>query len=517
MKFLLRAADLFIGYPAAREHPMAQTIEPIRIKTGMDLASRILWKLGWNPKPFYILGSIISLLTAVVLHSVYGLLAGLIVFIARWKVTQLINRTSPGIIDLAKGDVAIAGAKRVGVDLDLSDCRVLVIPQDSSSPLGIRPKPAYQLTAVYITDAFLATYSGSSFSLSTWILRPATTADEIYFRHVSAINYRGTSIEIVITRNKKPQLIEVGSEENGAALLAVLRERLRSPTSPIQLLAASEAPIAPETFECETMTHTARNDGEDQRYCYVRPAKLMEYYSDPTILSALMERLEVPGTSVTRRQMSDQAKKLAIEAQIEHFRHTPISFWYGVPAHEILAAAIWTARKDEDLSCRVIEDKFCSVSREEDLRRPVAKWLEAQNSEPYMEIQLGRRRIDVLGLSKRDRRTRLTAVELKNSDEEFRRGPDQMGSFAEYAHAVYLACTPAFAADYLERSANHRSVNHWDPTLLDRKLKQGGFGLLIVERDKVFEVIPPVEQTPSPEKLAKVLAALPALHKIELD
>ena len=58
---------------------------------------------------------------------------------------------------------------------------------------------------------------------------------------------------------------------------------------------------------------------------------------------------------------------------------------------------------------------------------------------------------------------------------------------------------PRIRRDYLERNAEHRAVNHWDPTLLDRKLKQGGFGLLIVERDTVFEVIKPVEQTPSPE------------------
>ena len=145
--------------------------------------------------------------------------------------------------------------------------------------------------------------------------------------------------------------------------------------------------------------------------------------------------------------------------------------------------------------------------------RPVARWLAARTEEPYMEVQLGRRRIDVLG----HKNGRLTAVELKNSDEEFRRGPDQMNSFAEYAHTVYLACTPAFAADYLERNADHRDVNRWDPTLLDRKLKQGGFGLLIVERDNVFEVIKPVEQNPSPERVSRVVSKLTSIQMVELD
>jgi hypothetical protein len=120
----------------------------------------------------------------------------------------------------------------------------------------------------------------------------------------------------------------------------------------------------------------------------------------------------------------------------------------------------------------------------------------------------------VLGHSKD---SRLTAIELKNSDEEFRRGPDQMQSFSEYAHAVYLACTPSFAAEYLERNAEHRSVNHWDSTLLDRKLKQGGFGLLVVERDSVFEVIKPVDRTPPDAKVSKVIGSLSAFHKVDLD
>jgi len=42
----------------------------------------------------------------------------------------------------------------------------------------------------------------------------------------------------------------------------------------------------------------------------------------------------------------------------------------------------------------------------------------------------------------------------------------------------------------------------------NRKLKQGG-GLLIVERDTVFEVIKAVEQTPDPAKIAKIVRGLP--------
>jgi hypothetical protein len=38
-----------------------------------------------------------------------------------------------------------------------------------------------------------------------------------------------------------------------------------------------------------------------------------------------------------------------------------------------------------------------------------------------------------------------------------------------------------------------------------------------VARDNVFEVIKPVEQTPSPDRVAKIVSGLPGFHKIDLD
>lgn len=496
---------------------MPATTEHLRINAGMDLSSRVLWYLGWRPRPLYVFGVAIAILGAGALHSSAGLLFGLAALVVRWRATLLINQKSQTITDLAKNTVAGSGAERVGVDLETSDFKVILIGQNRPSPFGVRAMSDYSISAVYVCDAFFAVYAGTSFSLPDRTLRLATTGDEVYFRHVSAINHRDDSIEVVLTRGNKPKKIAVGTDPSGAALLAALRSKLRNPQAAAPQQVAVQPPIT-EGFDRDASIPLDDHNDEGQRYCYIRSSKLMEYYADAAVLSALMLRLQVPGTAAAHNQMGNREKMAAIEAQIDHFRRTPSSFWYGVPAHEVLAASIWRTG-GEFLSNRVIEDKFYCVSREEDLKRPIARWLEARGEEPYMEIQLGRRRIDVLGFKKPGLMgsPRLTAVELKNSDEEFRRGPDQMGTFAEYAHTVYLACTPAFAADYLERSANHRSVNRWDPTLLDRKLKQGGFGLLIVERDNVFEVIKPVEQTPAEEKVAKVVSTLPALHKIELD
>jgi hypothetical protein len=486
-------------------------MEPMVIAAGIPVSARLLWFLAWNRRPLYILAAILAVFGALFTHSLFGLLFGILPIAILYKANQIVNAASQEVIELAKNTTLKAGAQRVGVELENSDQVALLIPEKSRTPFGIRPAPRYTVSCVYMCDAFFAVFSGSSFSLPTRTLTPATTAEEIYFRHVSAINQRDGYIEITLNRGNKPKRIDIGNDPNALRLLDTLRTRLRSPRTPSQQPIPAPAVDQPSPVEQAALTITA---SDDERHCYIRSSKLIEYYSDPTVIAALMERLQVPGTTATHNLMNDQEKKAAIEAQIDFYSQTPSSFWYRVPPREILAASIWRCGGDI-LSQRVIEDKFYDVAREEDLRRPVARWLQSRDEQPYMEIQLGRRRIDVLGYNTRG--PRLTAVELKNSDEEFRRGPDQMGSFAEYAHAVYLACTPAFAADYLERNAEHRAVNHWDPTLLDRKLKQGGFGLLMVERDNVFEVIKPVEQSPLPERVSKIISGLPAFHKIDLD
>jgi hypothetical protein len=76
-----------------------------------------------------------------------------------------------------------------------------------------------------------------------------------------------------------------------------------------------------------------------------------------------------------------------------------------------------------------------------------------------------------------------------------------------------MACTPDFAAAYLDH--NEQSTGHWDREVLERKLAGGGFGLLIVEREQVFEVVKPAEKTPSDANSLKVASALSTVNLIE--
>jgi hypothetical protein len=486
-----------------------------RIATGMPFGERLLWYLAWNRKPVYICAAALGIIAAFKVQSPYGLLLALLPLFVLFKAVQLVNAHSPQLIEAGKQMALKAGSERTGVSPASTTAFALLSPS-GSAPLGIRTSPSYRCSCVFLSDDYVATFSVTSLSVLDRMMKGTPSAEEMYFRHITAINQNGDGIEIVLNRGSKPRRIETGNDPAAGKLIDVLRTRLRAPKAPPQI-SEPVSPVQPVAFEERTPfpASPVLVGSDSERFCYIRSSKLMEYYSDPSVIDALMDRLGVPGTAATHKMMGVVQKRTAIEAQIDHFSQSPTSFWYGVSHNEILAASIWRCRGEGFLTDKVVYAKFYDVAREEDLCRPVAKWLNSRNEDPYMEIQLGRRRIDVLGYTKRTQR--LTAVELKNSDEEFRRGPDQMGSFTEYAHAVYLACTPAFAADYLERNAGHRSVNRWDPTLLDRKLKQGGFGLLIVERDNVYEVIKPVEQSPSVERVQKTIASLTNFQRVELD
>ena len=85
----------------------------------------------------------------------------------------------------------------------------------------------------------------------------------------------------------------------------------------------------------------------EERYCYLRVSKLRQLLTDPSDLDVLVEQLQVPGELAVHRRLTQQQKMESIEAQIDHFRRTPTSVWYGVPALEVLAASLWRVQDDE--------------------------------------------------------------------------------------------------------------------------------------------------------------------------
>jgi hypothetical protein len=232
----------------------------------MDFPSRVLWHLAWSPRILYVIGGLLALCGATALRSPYGLLFGLTALVVRWKATLLVNEKSTGIIDLAGTTVSSAGAKRVGIELADADCTTVLIPGRSRAPFGVRPAPKYTLSAVYLCEPFFDTYSGALFTLPTRALQLGTTAEEVYFRHVSAVNQRDGYIEITLNRGNKPKRIETGNDPTGARLLDILRTRLRTPTIP----KAVPIPTLTEQAPPEAQAPLTISTSDDERYCYIR-------------------------------------------------------------------------------------------------------------------------------------------------------------------------------------------------------------------------------------------------------
>jgi len=234
---------------------------------------------------------------------------------------------------------------------------------------------------------------------------------------------------------------------------------------------------------------------DNERRCYLRVSKLKEAARMPKVLDALLKELKVPGKSSVLRSLSDDDKFDAIVKQLKHESESTTGYWHKSAHGEILAGSIW--RCNAIGNNLVLRDMFSNVRRECDLLNPVGKWLRRQGLEAHAEIPMGRKRTDVVGY--RPPRLggllspTLVAVELKNEMKEMERAIDQMTSYADYAHCVYLACTPAMAAEYLEAHADARGVKHWDSEVLDRKLKKLGFGLLLIEGSEISEYRKPRE------------------------
>lgn len=497
----------------------------------MGHADRIMWHLGWEPHVLSIAALVLAVAGWVLFRSPFGLLLGTIVLVLRWKTATLINAKYEERIPEAESLVKREGAGRLGVQLSDAEAHV-IIAGSGNSPFGVRAKPEYDISVVYIADVFFAVYSGAVFRVPKLEVELPAKGEEIYFRHVSAINYQDPLLEVVLANGRTTRQFKIGSVSD-ASVLEALRTKLRSASQQTARRAVVSPPsqnvtpavpteVAAPIVPLESPTHLRTEEpatGEEERYCYLRFSKLMQLYKDPIVLDALIEQLEVPGKASVLKRLTEREKQEAIETQIDHFRRTPTSVWHGVPTYEVLAASLWRAQFNEsrDLRPRTVREIFARISQEEDLLRPVSKWLVGRGYEPYMEVPLGRRRIDVLGhmAGGIGRAASLIGIELKNEDTQFARGIDQMGTFAEYAHAVYLACTPAFCAEYLDRNTESRGVSHWDPGVLERKLNAGGFGLLIVERDTVFVVLNPTERTPSSANFNIAVNGLSSVRRVE--
>ncbi len=274
------------------------------LKHGLGYTERIMWYLGWEPRVLNIAALVLGAAGWVLLHSPFGLLLGTIALILRWKTATLINVTYQERISEAESLVKEEGARRLGVQLSNSENYVITSGR-GKSPFGVKAKPDYDITVVYIADVFFAVYVGASFQVAKFEIELPAKGEETYFRHVSAINYQDPLIEVVLANGRTMRQFKVGSVGE-ATVLEALRAKLRSGSKPQRTPVASvpsESGIIPQMPVSAPMpvvdspkplrAEEVAPDGEE-RHCYLRFSKLMQLYQDLFCWTPLSSNLRSP-------------------------------------------------------------------------------------------------------------------------------------------------------------------------------------------------------------------------------
>lgn len=260
---------------------------------------------------------------------------------------------------------------------------------------------------------------------------------------------------------------------------------------------------------------------DDARFAYLRVEDLRRaLFNEDRLLDSLVRDLKVEAKSAAMLKALPPAKKLEeIERALRYVAAAETSVFHGVPLPEVLAAFVFRS----SMAGRI----FRNVRKEKALRPPVTTWLQGEGFYvPPKEVPMSDCRVDVFGRRERgwleragtaafrkgifkEHATELVAVELKdNADKVMKHGFYQMATYRAYAHKVYLACTPYCAASMLEKHALGVGTTRWDSKALDVKLKDSGFGLLLVEGNKVYKHIEAPHRNPDATKIDEVELAL---------
>lgn len=218
---------------------------------------------------------------------------------------------------------------------------------------------------------------------------------------------------------------------------------------------------------------------------------LTEKDEDPLFFDLILQNAGGTTKAASLKAMSIGDKRRAVQTIVEARKNQPGTVTHGLHELEVFVIVLREAIEASKAPTKHTKSIWPVVKKEADLLAPIAKHYRAQDYEVYREVPMGRKRVDALCHKKSGffRSEQLIAIELKNDLAEFKRGIDQMTTYADYAHAVYLACTPAMAFDFLNDHANARGVHKWDPKALENKLGRAGIGLLIVREDDVYEVL----------------------------
>jgi hypothetical protein len=240
-------------------------------------------------------------------------------------------------------------------------------------------------------------------------------------------------------------------------------------------------------------------------YCFARVSQLRTAMKSARVIDALFVDLNPPGKGAPDRKLPREDKLEIIDQELRYRLKAKASRWRGASFLEALAGELWSGSLPKAQKKAI----WHSVAREADLLRPIVELFRADGLATYQEVKMGRYSADVLAHQAKRLLglvpERFIAIELKNEISEFKRGLNQLATFADYTHTTYMACTASFGAEYLHWHANAATVRHWDPDALTSQLRRAGIGLLLlVEPDGFIEVLPAAETGVEEAKVAEL-------------
>ena len=465
-----------------------------RVRFSIGPGDRVLWFLAWNPRWVIAIAVIVAAAAWYSLHSPWAVLAGLLLMWPWLAGVRLVRRRTPEIHKEQLGSLHRDVLTRI--DADSTTATVFILDPHFEQPHGVLKTAAethflvlaLAEHALYIFEPVLATWRTLTFEPLSCGLK------EYPYQEIRTVGVVDDNILL-----KLPLGQEVRFEIGPIAVKVAndLRSRISpygrnarphlpnrtgaAPAADLSVGPAREGPI----LSRDAGEPTEEPPADEPRYCFIRQSNLNRILEHSGHLDDLMEILSVPGKVGYLRGMDVASKQRALEECVEAYRNSATSRWRGVEFLEVIAASIFRMSRETDrrdfktFKKRYVERKvFHAVSREDDLAEPVERWLRQCGMQPHSEVEIGRNRADLVGVSES---REILIVELKNDYSQFKRAFNQLATFAEYSHKVYVACTPAFGAEYLDSTLeNSTTVAHWEPDALTRQLEKEGVGLLLV-------------------------------------
>lgn len=245
----------------------------------------------------------------------------------------------------------------------------------------------------------------------------------------------------------------------------------------------------------------------ERRHCYVRAGTFQALLETPGAVELLLDLLgseEEPPR--LERGSRDQQIRLLRQRAI-HLAVQPGSPFHGLSIEEILVVSAYTSAWFDKTAWKR------DVSRhpdETELNALCREWLRARVAVIRSGQQLGRPHWRLLGYASADYivpEQLVSAIAPCTSGQMLDADLHQLARDSTFAHEVYLACSPATALDYLQLRAQSGRPLRWDTSVLDRRLRHLGFGLLLVEREDVALCIP-ARRNSSPPALHEALRLL---------